>query len=284
MLVSELGRFLVLLSLVLVSASGSTRDNETPSLLTDFLDSMVRAHFPRCQDSKRLMPSCEKCIPGLQGRKCDFPRDTLRLRAEIAAMVKQRYPNATADRALALYPYLETDEFLNRQREVGDRLGRDEVKHVVDIGAYVNPIHLFLGQHCPETVVVIEPILEPLSVFVPCINSAEPSLNASTHVLHLPLTFKRYLRVRHLVGVNPDAVVCIGCDGHHGPTKRDLLESWPRPYTLYLEFTDGHRPNKPFLSIGKSPGATALHESERSFGEPGAYSLRKMRFTRLDPA
>lgn len=57
--------------------------------------------------------------------------------------------------------------------------------NVMDIGAYYNPINLFLSPEvCPDSVIVIEPILDPLSVSVPC------SGDRSTHVMFLPITFK----------------------------------------------------------------------------------------------
>ena len=267
-----------LLSLLLLPSPGSPSPSDTETL-ADFLSS-VGETSSRCDDQRRLMPSCERCVPGLSGDSCELPRETIQVRAATAALVRKRYPDS--DRPLALYPYLETEEFLRRQRVVGERLERDRPRHVVDVGAYFNPIHLFLREHCPSSVVVIEPILEPLSALVPCGRGG--ATNGSTHVLHLPLTFKRYLLIRHSLPSDPDAVVCIGCDSHHGPSKLELLRSWSRPYTLYLEFSSDHPPNRPFHAVGGSPGATVLLDSTRRYNDSGAHSLRTMRFIRLDPA
>jgi len=98
-------------------------------------------------------------------------------------------------------------------------LSSKPLKHIIDIGAYYNPIHLFLSiNSCPITVIIIEPILDALSVIVPCNQEAKNNINVSiynpyfqTHVLFLPITFKHYLTIKTMIP-DPETVVCIGCD------------------------------------------------------------------------
>ena len=85
------------------------------------------------------------------------------------------------------------------------------LRNVLDVGAYYNPINLFFGaSHCPASVVVIEPILDALSAIVPCPGSppstrrttpdtAPPDATHATHFIVLPITFKFYVGVKHLL-------------------------------------------------------------------------------------
>jgi hypothetical protein len=61
---------------------------------------------------------------------------------------------------------------MSRQLTFGKMLsaaGGAEGRHIMDVGAYYNPINLFLAPHvCPASVVVVEPILDALSAMLPC--------------------------------------------------------------------------------------------------------------------
>ena len=115
---------------------------------------------------------------------------------------------------------LERLDFLKRQIIFGKMLSSSHpLKHVIDIGAYYNPIHLFLSiDACPITVIIVEPILDALSVNIPCNLAARENANVSisnpsymTHVVFLPITFKHYLTIKTILP-EPETVVCIGCD------------------------------------------------------------------------
>jgi hypothetical protein len=137
--------------------------------------------------------------------------------------------------------------------------------HIMDIGAYYNPINLFLSPEvCPLTVVVIEPILDALSVMVPCTPSAPDAAgtsnsrrynnNQQTHVLFLPITFKYYMSISSQLP-KPETVVCIGCDSHYGPNRKMLETAFARPYTLYIEFPSEYVHNAPFKKMnGEAAG------------------------------
>lgn len=133
----------------------------------------------------------------------------------------------------ALYPYLESPEFLWRQQTFAVKLAERNAKNIVDVGAYYNPINFFLpSSHCPSSVVVIEPILQAVSVNIPCRSDASRKI----HVVFLPITFKMYTKVKNDLLPTPDAVVCIGCDSHYGPNRRELETTFSRPYSLYFEY------------------------------------------------
>ena len=111
-------------------------------------------------------------------------------------------------------------------------------------------MNLFFNQsYCPQSFIVVEPILDPLSAFVPC-------GNGYTHFIFLPITFRYYITVSKLLP-KVDAVVCIGCDSHYGPNRRMLETSFERPYTLYLEYPSEYIHNAPFRKMmGSGPGET----------------------------
>lgn len=154
---------------------------------------------------------------------------------------------------------MELPEFLERQKVFGKMIGEAAPTDILDIGAYFNPISMFFDMPtaCPASMVVVEPILNALSAYVPCTPGNRYS---HTHLMILPITFKQYiqLEIRH-----PTAVVCIGCDSIYGPNRRMLVHSFPRPFTLYLEFAAGYHHNRPFLSMyGDGPGEAMVYKDE----------------------
>eukprot|EP01036_Dinobryon_divergens_P027026 gene27026-35735_t len=128
----------------------------------------------------------------------------------------------------------------------GKLLSTKVITNLIDIGAYYNPIHLFLaGDVCPVTIMIIEPILNPLSVSIPCVGN---NREKSTHVLFMPITFKYYMSIKQMLP-RPETVVCIGCDSHYGPNRKMLETAFFRPYTLYLEYPSDYVHNKPFKGM-----------------------------------
>lgn len=167
----------------------------------------------------------------------------------------------------------------------------------MDIGAYYNPIHLFFtsSDYCPKSVIIIEPILDALSVAVPCnsalnekylltsnnnndvevnmISSDGPKMNSNknnnnkvTYYLVLPITFRHYIAVQNTIPASlyrPDGIVCIGCDSHYGPNRHMLETTFIRPYVLYLEYPSEYVHNAAFRKMmGEAPKEklTLLHK------------------------
>lgn len=133
--------------------------------------------------------------------------------------------------------------------------GIPPVRNVMDIGSYYNPINLFLSPEvCPESVVVIEPILDALSAHVPCASDS----TKHTHIMILPVTFHYFVHIAASFP-KPDTVVCIGCDAHYGPSRKMLETTFPRPYTLYLEYPSDYEPDAVFEAMnGEEKGEKLL--------------------------
>ena len=116
------------------------------------------ANGTTCSDTRRLMPACNSCIPGLsedESESCTLLTDkTSKLRNEIADIAKERFGEVDYH----LYPYLSVDPLTQRQKDVAALLAEDRPTKIIDIGPYTNPIWKFFHHgYCPELVVSIEP-------------------------------------------------------------------------------------------------------------------------------
>ena len=232
----------------------------------------------QCHNKLMMMPYCTHLIPGVT-KSGSLMKHIIKLRDEIEKLTIKRY-NRTGLYKYGLYPYLEKDEFMWRQRYLGQEASKDKVRHLLDIGSYYNPIHLFMN-HCPETVTIVEPILDPLSVRLPC---PAGHTGARVQLVHfLPIAFKDFAtdaaKIQETIIPSPDGVVCIGCDFHYGPSQQDMKCSFKRPYRVYLEYPASylkHLTPWPFV-MTKSPGVKLLVEKERVVvtNEKGAFKERR---------
>ena len=134
----------------------------------------------------------------------EFIPDSDAIRKEIAMLTKQRFGNnIDPKKPFGLYPYLELPDFMKRQEAFGEMISmRNNSLNIIDIGAYYNPIHLFLTpNHCPHSVIIVEPILDALSAVVPChkhyIRHDNPQ--RSTHYIVLPITFKYFITIKQML-------------------------------------------------------------------------------------
>ena len=244
--------------------------------LQQFYSRLAQSDVKYCPDKTRLLPNCKECIPGLKqgagSQTCnEYVPQSKSIRGEIATLTSQRYGAAVlqSNRPFGLYPYLEGADFIVRQEIFGKMLSERNAKNILDVGAYYNPINLFLSStHCPASIVVIEPILDAVSAMVPCVaggvnrrttpESLTIPTTGSTHVIVLPITFKYYITVKHLLP-KPESVVCIGCDSHYGPNRQLLETSFERPYTLFLEYPSEYVHNAPFKKMmGTGSGESML--------------------------
>ena len=209
-----------------------------------FYERLKQLDVKYCDDKTLMLPNCNKCIPGLvegdnqsKGRCSVYNVASMAIRKELANLVELRYGkvNVPSNRTFALYRYLETPEFMIRHETFGTMLVHNKAKNIVDIGAYYTPIYLWLSNdntnYCPNSVVIVEPILDALSAMIPCANKP----GYYTHVIILPVTFKYYTEIKKdLPTEAPDSIICIGCDSHFGPTRRLLETVYTRPYTCLL--------------------------------------------------
>lgn len=227
--------------------------------LKQFYHRIKKGDTTYCPDNTKLLPACNECIPGLQkGSGSDSCNEYIpasrSIRDEIKKLTDERYGDKpVVDRPFGLYPYLEKPDFMSRQITFGKMMSAPTsvVRNVMDIGAYYNPINLFMSPEvCPASVIVIEPILDALSVLVPCASDA----TKKTHIMFLPITFKYYMNIASSLP-KPETVVCIGCDSHYGPNRKMLETAFERPYTLYLEYPSEYVHNTPFKRMnGEDPG------------------------------
>ena len=269
--------------------------------LSTFYQRLTESDVKYCPDRTKLLPSCTECIPGLTSTSgsstCnEYIASSKAIRDEIRKLVVERVgENQPKERYYGLYPCkpfafhllhipnvlfhtiidLEKPDFVIRQIKFGEILSKAPIKNLIDIGAYYNPIHLFFTTDlCPESVIIIEPILDALSAMVPC--KADPS--KSTHYLILPVTFKYYAGIKSSLPM-PETVVCIGCDSHYGPNRKMLETTFDRPYKLYIEYPSEYVHNAPFRKMmGKGPGETLeFHDKYQANTNETRYTKRVMK-------
>lgn len=158
-------------------------DSFESNYLGIFLERTKRSDALMCSDPLMLRPYCQSTIPGVTelhqfAMNYTIPSMSHRppygvlkpvytLRKDIERMTTERYGRTGLYR-YGLYPYMEKPEYMFRQKLFGKMIDQDKPRHVLDIGSYYNPINIFLRSHCPEYVTIVEPILDPLSVSLPC--------------------------------------------------------------------------------------------------------------------
>jgi hypothetical protein len=268
-----------------------------PDYIAQFYERLKQSDVQFCEDRTKMLPGCQVCIPGLvqssvDKEACDtYIPGSMKIRNEIEELTKERYATMPQEkdrypRPFGLYPYLEKGDFMVRQEIFAEKLEKYGAKNVVDIGAYYNPIHFFVKKSvCFESVVIVEPILDALSAMIPCDQVAHPG--KKTHVLFLPVTFRFYARdvARRMPSESPDSIVCIGCDGHYGPSRRMLEDTFPRPFTIYLEFPTEYYHNPPFNKMmGRGPNEEMLyHMLLRPHTNETTYTKRAMKIIKYNP-
>jgi len=198
------------------------------------------AAHPLANDQERaanvafLRPSMPSCpIPGTVGELCDrLSTETLRVRDEIEDLAVRRY--GERGRGGHAWPYLETPPFWERQQLTANLLAKQQPRRILDIGPYFNPISSFINSSvfCPDEVVLVEPLLRPGYSRLPC----------GTKVTTAPATIRSFLE-HSLAHTHYDAVICMGCDADFGPSA-EMLETFSRPYTLYLEYSPSCKPSQ----------------------------------------
>ncbi len=158
-------------------------------LFTYLLTNLLMLGLKQGRDSN----TCNEYIP-----------DSDAIRKEISKLTKQRFGNSIDPiKPYGLYPYLELPDFMKRQEAFGEMISmRNNSFNIIDIGAYYNPIHLFLAPNqCPHSVIIVEPILDALSAIVPCPKqyTRDDNPHKSTHYIILPITFKYFITIKQML-------------------------------------------------------------------------------------
>ena len=236
-------------------------NNDVSNLYESFKKSLLGINVKSCPDKTMMLPKCNECIPGLMkshgSKTCDLViPSTSKIKEKIERLtVKRLGKGLNPAKPYGLYPYLETPEFMFRQQKFGELLSLSNATNILDIGSYYNPINLFFkNNYCPKSVVIVEPILDPISIYIPC------KRGSFTHLLISPFPFVYYPRVKKYFP-SFDAVVCIGCDSVFGPNRNMLETSFTRPYVLYLEYPKDYIHDAPFNSmLGQNKGEKMLFQ------------------------
>jgi hypothetical protein len=205
-----------------------------------------------CQNrSRHLATDCHVCIlPG-----CEMTQATVKARALIAKLTEERFKGRKVS-PLHLYPYLESAEMASRHALIAHWLAHRRPQRIIEIGGYFNDIRKFIHGFCPELIVSVDPLYEPSSYFAAC-------GAGRTHIIMLPMTAAELGQKGALDRLSPrgfDAVVCIGCDSQHGPS-RALFDSFPPPVDFYLEFARDYLPSAKALGGQWDGGITVADAS-----------------------
>ena len=249
--------FVIVSSVFFVTADVSFIRSLIRKSKDQFEDEQEQIQIPsgkKCNDPHKLMPLCNKIIPGLLTKSGTYylSEESFEMRRLLFQQAAKRniYGTCAANR------HLTTRTLRHRQQYAGKILDAIKPKNILDIGPYANPIHAFMT-HCPESVFMIEPCGELAHNGDKAWSSEEVSCGSdgSTSIHNvIPQKIKTFIHSSYAEYF--DAVVCIGCDKHHGPTWGDLM-SLPRPFHLILEYASAY----PF-PVGNKIGCSTVETKE----------------------
>ena len=220
-------------------------------------DKKLLNHEKECDDPHKLMPSCERIIPGLvvnkKTGKYQFSKETAGIRKTLFEIAAQRNMPGSCQ----VYKYLTTRTLRSRQQYAGKILDTIKPRRILDIGPYTNPVISFMT-HCPESVYMVEPCGELSHSGDTAWSSKEVSCGASKIIEHvIPQKINTFLHGSYVE--NFDAIVCIGCDKYYGPRWEEIM-SLPRPFHFILEY-----PNAYEFPIGNMAGCVKVESKEYDF-------------------
>jgi hypothetical protein len=226
-----------------ISTFGSRKDMPTLTLKKLPVEGWFTAALSgakTCAKAERAFPECNECIFGLEKSSCTVSREIETLREELRTIAQSRYSNDI------LYPYLLSGEMRARQAMLGYWLKYFDAKNVLDIGAYASPILDYVHDYCPTSYFVIEPMADLITKGKPY---ASGSVRCPAEVRSWILVTISPATADKIAKLHPeqpfDALICIGCDGVHGPKQDDFFN--PRAvasrFVLLLEYSSKYRPS-----------------------------------------
>lgn len=222
--------------------------------------------IPRIGSERFLLPECHSCVPGLKGVDCtEVSTATRMVINELSKIAGDRGRFLSADQA---YPYLESQEFQQRQHFIAAWMQKSQPQRILDLGTNFNFLERFADfsdEWCPELVVSVDSIISGQSRKLRC-GSRQNSRDV--HLLHLPMTTREALAHPYVSSIAFDAVVCLGCDATQGPSTQQL-ESFQRPYQLFLEFPkESDASVKAFGSLPMAAGSALLDVQDWVMPDP----------------
>jgi|Transcript_105718 hypothetical protein len=238
---------------VRVDSSQSCADRRTFEANASFTEFGVASsgglHSVRLRSERFLLPDCLSCVPGLGGADCSAVSSaTQAVIEELSQLAGERGHLSGAGHA---YPYLQSHEFQQRQRFVAAWMQKSRPQRILDLGTNFNFLERFVDfsdDWCPELIISVDCIIPGQSRKLRC------GAGRDVHLLHLPMTTREALAHPYINSIAFDAVVCLGCDGTSGPPSQQL-ESFPRPYDLFLEFSkDSESSMQAFASLPSEAG------------------------------
>lgn len=243
-----------------------------PQNLARLLPALATGTRRTCSDAALVMPACTRCIVGggvpAAGGGCPPPSEAVvgAFRAEVAALAATRFGAgaAVSGEPPHLYPYLETTAFTARHALFAHWMASEAPASILEIGGYFQSMSLFLHGFCPTLIVNVDPIFDASSAIVPCVGSGATG-GGESHAAVVPATARDFFsNIAAVAGAllpprgHWDAVVCVGCDAHYGPTAAHFL-ALPRPTTIYIEFPLAYAPSViAFSPLLTAPGVSVL--------------------------
>jgi len=239
---------LLVVHTVNISTSGSRKRKDLPTVSLEKLPvegwfTSMLSFAQTCASSEKAFPDCKECIFGLEkaeNKSCTVSREVQTLREEFRTIAQARYSNNI------LYPYLLSREMQSRQAMLGYWLKHFDAKNVLDIGPYASPILDYVHDYCPTSYFVIEPMAELITKGSPYVSG---SVRCPAEVRSSILVTVSPTTVDKIATLHPeqpfDAVICLGCDGVHGPKQDDFFnrQAIASRFVLLLEYSSEYRPS-----------------------------------------
>lgn len=207
----------------------------------------------KCSDHKALPPLCFSCIPGTarasDGQTSYSYADCSAISPKVSTLRKEAARRAMTANVGAATVYTASPERHELRAYVLAWLLKSQPRRVLDLGSYLDPLESFsnfsYGGWCPELVVSVDPLLAPVAKTLECggIGSGR-----EVRLVHSPMAVEDALLDSTITGTTFDAVLCLGC--HEVRSEQaygfayDILESFKRPYQLFVEFSEGDELSK----------------------------------------
>jgi len=242
-----------------------------------------------CPNSRKILPDCQKCVPGLRGLQCEVvSRATNNMREaltlglqkeshvvlETSSVLGLKLPGSFIPPVVAGWAhvgtsldYMASADYIEDQRFVASWLQKSQPRRILDLGAKTQPMeHIlrFSAHWCPELLITVDPATDGSMQKLACSQIGSMS---SVSLVHVPATVDEALDFRELAHIHFDAIVCLGCGAPWGPTPQ-RLEAFKRPYKLFLGEGPGAKGASAFADLPTASGSRIVSR-RYGFGSSG---------------